>query len=49
VEIVRLHVSDVTTPPSHPMPNTQIPSYAYVVKSQSGSSSSIVALAPRTP
>ncbi len=36
MEIVRLHVSDVTTPPSHPMPNTQIPSYAYVVKSQSG-------------
>lgn len=36
MKIVRLHVSDVTTPPSHPLPNTLIPIYAYVVESPGG-------------
>lgn len=31
-----MHVSDVTTPASHPIPNTLISNYAYVVDSPSG-------------
>lgn len=36
MRIVRLHLSDVTTPSSHPQPNTLIPIYAYIVQSASG-------------
>lgn len=36
LRIVRLHLSDVTTPASHPLPNTLIPIYAYIVHSPSG-------------
>ncbi|NKB70504.1 MAG: MBL fold metallo-hydrolase [Candidatus Latescibacteria bacterium] len=36
MEIVRLHVSSVVTPDSHPTPNTVISNYAYLVKADSG-------------
>lgn len=36
MRIARLHVSDVTTPPTHPLPNTVIPIYAYLVETPSG-------------
>ena len=36
VNIVRLHVSDVVTPDSHPLPNTVISNYVYLVSTASG-------------
>ena len=36
VNIVRLHVSDVVTLDSHPLPNTMISNYAYLVSTASG-------------
>ena len=36
VEIVRLHVSDVVTPTSHPKPNTVVPNFAYLVRCEHG-------------
>lgn len=36
MRIVRLHVSDVTTPESHPIPNTVISNYAYLVCAPNG-------------
>ncbi|MFP6591596.1 MAG: MBL fold metallo-hydrolase [Candidatus Latescibacterota bacterium] len=36
MNIVRLHISDVVTPDSHPLPNTVISNYVYLVSTASG-------------